>query len=118
MTVVNHIVLFRFREGASPESIKQTCSEVMALKDRCLHPTTGRPYIASLTGGRDMSIEGLDDGFSHVFVFGFDSVADRDFYVRSDGAHRAFIEAYVSGSGASVEKAMVVDFEPGRFSCC
>ncbi|RCI15502.1 hypothetical protein L249_3543 [Ophiocordyceps polyrhachis-furcata BCC 54312] len=113
---VYHVVIFRFREGASPESIKQTCSEVMALKDRCLHPTTGRPYVVSLTGGRDMSMEGLHNDFSHVFVFQFDCVADRDFYVESDTAHRAFVEAHVSGSSAAVEKAMVVDFQPGHFS--
>ena len=33
-------------------------TDMLNLKDKCLHPETGRPYIRSLTGGKDNSPEG------------------------------------------------------------
>lgn len=35
----------------------KTCTRIVALKDKCLHPTLKEPYIRSITGGRDFSIE-------------------------------------------------------------
>jgi hypothetical protein len=32
---------------------------MLDLKNQCLHPGTSRPYIISLKGGRENSIEGL-----------------------------------------------------------
>lgn len=37
----------------------QTCNQMLALKTSCIHPTTGKPYILSSVGGRDISIENL-----------------------------------------------------------
>lgn len=31
---------------------------MLGLKDGCIHPTTQKQYIKSLTGGKDNSIEG------------------------------------------------------------
>lgn len=36
----------------------QTCLQMLALKNNCVHPETKKPYITSVTGGKDNSIEG------------------------------------------------------------
>ncbi|KFG80321.1 stress responsive A/B barrel domain protein [Metarhizium anisopliae] len=127
---VNHIVMFQFKPDASAQSVKQCCDEVLGLKDQCVLASTGKPYIARSQGGRDMSIEGFSvrgatppsgrpdtdsrqNGFTHVFVMEFDSVADRDFYVKEDKAHHGFISKWISSADGIVSKAMVVDFVPG-----
>lgn len=119
----------------SPHSVTnapQCCDEVLGLKDQCVLASTGKPYIARSQGGRDMSIEGFSvrgatppppsgrpdtdsrqNGFTHVFVMEFDSVADRDFYVKEDKVHHGFISKWISSADGIVSKAMVVDFVPG-----
>lgn len=37
----------------------QVASRIKGLKDSCIHPETGKPYIVSMKGGVDVSIEGL-----------------------------------------------------------
>lgn len=32
---------------------------MLGLKDKCIHPTSQKPYIKSFTGGKDNSPEGL-----------------------------------------------------------
>ena len=86
MTVV-HIVQFRFKDGTSPEAVSkvsclgcrslvlffhgrahtnanlayavQACAHILSLKETCMHPQSNKPYITSLTGGKDNSPEGL-----------------------------------------------------------
>jgi hypothetical protein len=54
------------------------------------------------------------DGLTHAFVVYFDSIADRDYYVRDDPAHRAFVET-LEGVTKKPREAVVMDFEPGKF---
>ncbi|KAK3334207.1 stress responsive A/B barrel domain-containing protein [Cercophora scortea] len=108
---VTHVVLFQFKKGASPASVDVACAKFMALKDTCQSPVTRHPYIRSIAGGRDNSIETLQNGLTHGFVVEFESAAERDYYVNMDPAHQSFkkdIEALV-------EKVTVVDFTNGRF---
>ncbi|EUC32756.1 hypothetical protein COCCADRAFT_37359 [Bipolaris zeicola 26-R-13] len=107
-----HLVLFQFKQGASAFAIKQITSRFFALTKECVHPTSGRPYIVSVAGGRDISTENLQNGISHAFVLQFHSIEDRDYYVNQDPAHKAFKEA----ASAVVEKATVVDFQNGVFT--
>lgn len=72
---------------------------------------TSAPYITSLTGGRDNSPENLAAGLTHAFVVGFRTTWERDYYVRDDPYHLSFVESI----GDIVERAVVLDFEPGRF---
>ena len=46
-----------------------------------------------------------------MFVVEFDSVEDRDYYVKTDPTHQAFIKH----AGTVLEKATVVDFTAGAF---
>ncbi|KAI1160191.1 stress responsive A/B barrel domain-containing protein [Nemania serpens] len=103
---VNHLVLFQFKADASAEEVEQAYLRMLSLKDNCLHPTTQTPYIKSLTGGTDNSPEGLQNGIQYAFVVEFESVADRDFYVHDDQAHKAF----VANASPILEKAIVVDY--------
>lgn len=108
----------------------QITSKFFGLKKACVHPDTRRPYILSITGGKDTSIEGLqvhtrDSGFvviqasdaqlqngmSHAFILRFSSNEERDYYVKEDPAHKAFKDA----AAAVVEKTIVVDFQEGVF---
>lgn len=41
---------------------------MLSLKDNCVRPGTGKPYIVSLTGGTSVSIEGMEvSSFSSSF---------------------------------------------------
>jgi hypothetical protein len=50
-------------------------------------------------------------GLTHAFVVVFPSEEDRDYYVRHDPAHLAFVKSIAT----VVEKAQVLDFTPGEF---
>ncbi|KAJ8106355.1 hypothetical protein OPT61_g9592 [Boeremia exigua] len=90
----------------------QITSKFFGLKKSCVRVDTRRPYILSITGGRDTSLEGLQSGMSHAFILRFSSNEDRDYYVKEDPAHQAFKDA----AAAVVEKAIVVDFQEGVFT--
>ncbi|RPA88235.1 hypothetical protein BJ508DRAFT_300589 [Ascobolus immersus RN42] len=108
---ITHIVLFSFAANL-PWSVKQSISSSMLnLATTCLHPATGKPYIRSGIGGTDNSPEGLQAGYTHVFVVEFESEEDRNYYVNEDPVHKKFKE----GLKGKVEKALVVDFEKGIF---
>lgn len=36
----------------------QACTDMLGLGEQCLHPSTGKPYIKSASGGKDNSPEG------------------------------------------------------------
>jgi len=75
---VVHIVLFEFKPTASREQVRdvslptgaafemglyltclhQACERMLELREKCLHPTTNKPYVKSSVGGRDNSPEG------------------------------------------------------------
>jgi len=108
---VIHLVLFQFKAELGVQAVDEACNKMLALKDTCIHPRTQKPYISSLTGGKDHSPEGAQNGITHAFTVGFESVEDRDYYVKSDPIHQAF----VAFAGAVVEKAIVVDYTVGEF---
>ncbi|KAH7324906.1 hypothetical protein B0I35DRAFT_172005 [Stachybotrys elegans] len=106
---ITHTVLFQFKAGTNAEQISEACSHFLTLKQKCVQPETQSAYILSLKGGKDMSIEGMQNGITHGFVAEFASAADRDYYVQKDPAHKAFVEGLLP----LLEKAIVVDFSDG-----
>ena len=54
---------------------------------------------------------GLQNGITHGFVVEFGSVEDRDYYVKEDPTHQAFVKSIED----LVEKAIVVDFNDKVF---
>ncbi|KAL7270381.1 hypothetical protein RUND412_006923 [Rhizina undulata] len=111
MSIV-HIVQFKFPATADPELILKISHEFIALKTNCIYPTSNQPYILALRGGKDNSIEGLQNGFTHSFVVEFDSAEHRDYYVRLDPAHKAFVALL---GEVKLEGVQVLDFTPGEF---
>ncbi|KAK3381005.1 stress responsive A/B barrel domain-containing protein [Podospora didyma] len=99
------------KADAKPEDVKADCDRFLALKDTCIHPTAQTPYIKSVTGGKDNSPEGFQNGITHGFVVEFALAEDRDYYVSTDPSHLAF----VASIGELVEKAIVVDYNAGVY---
>ncbi|KJZ76729.1 hypothetical protein HIM_04065 [Hirsutella minnesotensis 3608] len=110
---IHHIVLFQFKDDATPEVVQDTCTKMLGLKDSCIHPTTAKPYVKASMGGKNMSIEGLENGITHAFVVEFETLADRDFYVKEDKVHHGFVQQYILAPEAPIAKAQVIDFVPG-----
>lgn len=53
----------------------------------------------------------VQGGFSHAFVVEFETVEDRDHYVKKDEAHINFVKSL----DGIVEAVRVMDFTPGSF---
>ncbi|AFR98473.2 hypothetical protein C343_06453 [Cryptococcus neoformans C23] len=47
---------------------------LQSLKDHCIHPKTGKPYILDLRAGKQVSTEGLDKAMRAVFVMEFEVI--------------------------------------------
>jgi len=107
-----HVVHFRFAATASSSTRADISRQFLALQSTCLSPATHKPYIKSFTGGRDVSVENLHHGFSHVFVLEFENESDRDWYVSGDPVHRRFGVEVLTGV---VEEVLVMDFRRGEF---
>ncbi|OJJ45056.1 hypothetical protein ASPZODRAFT_70217 [Penicilliopsis zonata CBS 506.65] len=108
---ITHLVLFQFVAGTSAATIKDVCARMLALKEQCLDPISQKPYILGSSGGIDNSIEGKQYGITHAFVVEFASEDDREYYVRRDPVHAAFVKSL----DGVVEKGQVVDFTDGVF---
>ncbi|PHH84223.1 hypothetical protein CDD83_2296 [Cordyceps sp. RAO-2017] len=111
MAPIVHIVFFQFKPELTAAERQKVCDQMLALKDSCLHPESEKPYIQSSVGGLDRSIEGAQEGMTHAFVVEFASQDDRDYYVRQDPAHRAFVQHVLP----KLVKAQIIDFSPGLF---
>lgn len=65
-------------------------------------------YSCSLASADPASVQ---NGFTHAFVLEFENKEDRNFYVKQDEAHLAFVatlEGLVNG-------AQVLDYTPGNY---
>ena len=96
--LLRHVVLFQFKD-AIPES------KVSEIEDAFRALPSKIDLIQDFEWGKDVSVEGLADGFTHCFFVTFSSEADRDAYLPHPD-HTAF--------GAllqpHLEKALVVDY--------
>ena len=100
--VLRHVVLFAFKETATPTQLRAIELAFAALP----------PQIAEIKGfewGTDVSVEHLADGYTHCFLVTFASLPDRDTYLVHP-AHQAF----VAGIQPQVAKALVIDYWAGR----
>ncbi|KIW63351.1 hypothetical protein PV04_10202 [Phialophora macrospora] len=110
MTII-HIVLFQLRSSLTPAEKKEFCDDMLGLRDACLHPTSGRPYIVASSGGVDNSPEGAQGGLTHGFVVEFASKEDRDYYVSEDPVHQAFVKK----NRPRFDDVRVIDYEKGVY---
>ena len=100
--VLRHVVLFAFKETATPTVLQAIEQAFAALP----------PQIAEIQGfewGTDVSAENLADGYTHCFLVTFTSLSDRDTYLVHP-AHQAF----VARLQPHLAKALVIDYWAGR----
>lgn len=96
---VRHVVLFKFKDDATPEQVKAVEDAFRALPDKISE-------IQGFEWGTDVSVEGLAAGFTHCFLVTFASVEDRDTYLPHPD-HKAFGEVL----RPVLDKVLVIDYE-------
>lgn len=98
---LRHVVLFKFKESATPDDIKKVEDAFSALPGKI-------PQIRDYEWGTNNSPEGLDKGFTHCFFLTFDSEEDRAIYLPHPD-HKAFGQML----GPFLEDVLVVDYWTG-----
>lgn len=97
MKQVKHIALFQFKADCTEADIELVWRTIEALPQQI-------PGIVSLTWGRDISTEGLSNGFTHSFIMTFENVAARDHYLPHP-AHQTAVSVVLP----KLERVIVVD---------
>ncbi|KAI1340639.1 stress responsive A/B barrel domain protein [Xylariaceae sp. FL0016] len=108
---IYHVVMFQFKSLVPPDEVQAACDRMLALGDKCMRPTTQKPYVKTLGGGRENSPEGMNNGMTHVFISQFENEDDRTYYLQKDPAHLDFVASIQE----LVDKVQVVDFTAGAF---
>ena len=103
-STVRHVVVFKYKTGATDAQIAQVTEAFRALKDRI-------PGVVSFEHGINNSPEGKNLGFTHVYLLTFENARARDAYLPHP-EHQKFGE--LLGSLGILEDAFVVDYVPGE----
>jgi hypothetical protein len=96
--VLRHVVLFKFKDGTTPEQIKTVQQAFSALPGKI-------NTIIGYEWGTNVSPENLAQGFTHCFLVTFKDAAGRDYYLPHP-AHKEFGKVL----GPYLDKVLVVDF--------
>jgi hypothetical protein len=99
---VRHIVIFKYKNSASPDQVQQVTGAFRALQRQI-------PGIVSFEQGVNNSPEGKNLGFTHVFTLTFESIQVRDTYLPHP-QHQQFGEL-LTRLGI-VAEVFVVDYLP------
>lgn len=95
---LRHVVLFKFKDAATPANIKTVEDAFLVLPGKI-------NLIKDFEWGINNSPEKLNDGLTHCFFVTFASEKDRDEYLVHP-AHKAFVEVLKP----YLDKAVVIDF--------
>lgn len=106
---ITHIVLFKYRPDISWTDFQTHFDTFRALQTRCIHPSTGKPYMLSLRMGQNNSWEPHSKGMTHGFVLEFASQEHLDYYLLQDPVHLEFSRS----AGPLIEDSVVVDIRDG-----
>jgi hypothetical protein len=96
--MLRHVVLFKFKDSATPEQVKKVENAFLALPSAIKE-------IKDFEWGTNNSPENLNEGLTHCFFLSFNSEKDRDVYLPHP-AHKAFgaiLKPYL-------DKVIVVDY--------
>ena len=96
--LLRHVVLFKFKDDSTPEQIRRIENAFAALPSKV-------DVIYDLEWGTDVSVENLQQGFTHCFFVSFRSEADRAEYLPHP-AHKEFGQIL----GPHLDKVIVVDY--------
>jgi hypothetical protein len=95
---LRHVVLFKFKDSATPEQIKEVEEAFAALPKKI-------PEIIDFEWGTNNSPEGLDQGLTHCFLLTFKDEAGRAVYLPHPD-HKAFGKVL----RPILDKVVVVDY--------
>jgi len=96
--VLRHVVLFKFKDNATPDDIKKVEEAFRALPSIISE-------VKTFEWGTNNSPENLNQGFTHCFFVTFASEKDRDAYLPHP-AHKAFTDLLKP----YLDKALVLDY--------
>ena len=96
--VYRHVVLFKFKDSATPEQVKSVEAAFRALPTK-INTITGYEW------GTNVSPEGKNDGFTHCFFLTFKDKAGLEVYLPHP-AHQEF----GSTLRPHLDKVLVVDY--------
>jgi hypothetical protein len=94
-----HVVLFKFKDDAPKEKVDEVLKAFAALK-------TKLPSVLSFEHGTNVSPEGLDQGFTHVFTATFKDKASLENHYLKEPAHVEFVGLLKP----VLDKVLVVDY--------
>ncbi|MFM6189184.1 MAG: Dabb family protein [Planktothrix sp.] len=100
--MIQHIVLFKFKEGISSEKIDEAFTDLEKLKELI-------PGILSYSSGINSSPENINRGYTHGFIMTFATAQDRDVYLPHPEHEK--VKEKLSPILADDEGALVFDFE-------
>ncbi len=100
-SAMKHIVIFKYRAGATPGQINEVTKAFKALKDQI-------PGITAFEYGVNNSPENLNKGFTHVYLMTFENARARDAYLPHP-EHKKFGELLAKLD--ILDEAFVVDFQ-------
>ena len=96
--MLKHVVLFKFKDGTTPEKIKEVEQAFASLPGKI-------DIIKGFEAGTNVSVENRSEGFTHCFVVSFLNEADRDAYLIHPD-HKEFGKSL----GGCLDKVLVVDY--------
>jgi lysophospholipase L1-like esterase len=96
--ILRHVVLFKFKDDATPEQVQEVVAAFGALKAKI-------DTIEDYEWGTDVGVENLAAGFTHCFVVSFRDAVGRDTYLPHP-AHEEFKKLV----GPRLDKVLVVDY--------
>ncbi|KAI3423352.1 Stress-response A/B barrel domain-containing protein [Psidium guajava] len=98
--LVKHVLLAKFKDETPPDQIEQLIKGYANLVN-LIEP------MKSFHWGKDVSIENLHQGFTHVFESTFESTEGVAEYI-GHPAHLEFANLFLS----HLEKVIVIDYKP------
>jgi hypothetical protein len=102
---VKHVVVFKYKPDATPAQIKEVTDFFKGLKTKI-------PGIVSFEHGVNSSPEGLNQGYTHVYLLTFENAAARDAYLPHPD-HNKFGEL-LTRLNVLDGKPFVIDFQPAE----
>lgn len=96
--VLKHVVFFKWHDSVSAEKIDELIDVFAALPSKI-------EEIQNFEYGSDVSVEGLQKGFTHCFILTFASEKERDIYLPHPD-HKALGDII----GPYLDDVMVIDF--------
>lgn len=97
-----HVVFFKFKDGTAESEVRTVQRAFLDLKDKI-------EVVRDIESGRNVSVENLDQGFTHCFLVTFDNAAGRDAYLKHP-VHDEFVKL----AGPVLDKVCVIDYVPER----